>query len=131
MLLKTNSKLLLRKEMFRKHYKPYLHVIVICNGGFAFYSTQIALAPAIKFNGGGHLNHSIFWQNLSPGKSEPSPELCSAINNSFGSLENLKKQLSAVTVAIQGSGWGWLGFEPQTGKYLIPNISERLHFATK
>lgn len=78
-------------------------------------STQIALAPAIKFNGGGHLNHSIFWQNLSPGKSEPSPELCSAINNSFGSLENLKKQLSAVTVAIQGSGWGWLGYEPQTG----------------
>ncbi|XP_066139646.1 superoxide dismutase [Mn] 1, mitochondrial [Euwallacea fornicatus] len=77
--------------------------------------TQISLAPAIKFNGGGHLNHSIFWQNLSPSKSEPSPELSSAINSSFGSLENLKKQLSAVTVAIQGSGWGWLGFEKQTG----------------
>lgn len=79
------------------------------------FRAQIALGPAIKFNGGGHLNHSIFWQNLSPSRSEPNPELCAAINNSFGSMENLKKKLAAVTIAIQGSGWGWLGFEPQTG----------------
>ncbi|ENN77979.1 hypothetical protein HUJ04_007787 [Dendroctonus ponderosae] len=78
-------------------------------------STQISLAPAVKFNGGGHLNHSIFWQNLSPSSSDPSADLCTAINNSFGGLENLKTQLSAATVAIQGSGWGWLGCEPKTG----------------
>jgi len=88
-------------------------------------STQIALAPAIKFNGGGHLNHAIFWQNLSPAKSEPSPELCAAINNAFGSFDKFKTLLSATTVAIQGSGWGWLGFETQTGLLRIATCSNQ------
>uniref|UniRef100_A0A6P7GVE8 Superoxide dismutase n=1 Tax=Diabrotica virgifera virgifera TaxID=50390 RepID=A0A6P7GVE8_DIAVI len=90
-----------------------------------FFSTIISLAPALKFNGGGHLNHSIFWQNLSPSKSNPSAELCAAINEAFGSLDNMKKQLSAVTTAIQGSGWGWLGYNPNTSKnsiFTIQNI---------
>ncbi|XP_060521494.1 superoxide dismutase [Mn] 1, mitochondrial [Cylas formicarius] len=78
-------------------------------------NTQISLGPAIKFNGGGHLNHSIFWLNLSPSSTDPSPELCKALQNSFGSVENMKKQLSASTVAIQGSGWGWLGYDKQSG----------------
>ncbi|KAF7265723.1 superoxide dismutase 2 [Rhynchophorus ferrugineus] len=88
-------------------------------------STQISLAPAIKFNGGGHLNHSIFWLNLSPASTKPSPELCSAINNSFGSLENLKKQLAAATVAVQGSGWGWLGYEKSTGLLRVATCSNQ------
>ncbi|KAJ8953584.1 hypothetical protein NQ318_003006 [Aromia moschata] len=78
-------------------------------------STAISLGPALKFNGGGHLNHSIFWQNLSPTSSEPSAELCKAIQTSFGSIDNMKKQLSAQTVAIQGSGWGWLGLDKGSG----------------
>lgn len=75
-------------------------------------SSLIALAPALKFNGGGHLNHSIFWQNLSPsGGGDPPADLLAAINRDFGSLDNLKSQLSASTVAVQGSGWGWLGVD--------------------
>ena len=44
-------------------------------------NTQIALAPAIKFNGGGHLNHSIFWQNLSPNGGKPDGMLMLKFNN--------------------------------------------------
>ncbi|PSN50225.1 Superoxide dismutase [Mn], partial [Blattella germanica] len=71
-------------------------------------STIIALQPALKFNGGGHINHTIFWQNLSP-----TGELEAAIKRDFGTLENMKAQLSALSVGVQGSGWGWLGYNKQ------------------
>jgi len=84
-------------------------------------SSIIQLAPAIKFNGGGHINHSIFWQNLSPNGGEPSSELLASIKKDFGSLDNLQKQLSAAAVGVQGSGWAWLGYNAQ---------SQRLEIAT-
>ena len=68
---------------------------------------------ALKFNGGGHLNHSIFWKNLSPnGGGEPSVggSLAELIKTNFGSFEDFKKEFVTKTVAIQGSGWGWLGY---------------------
>lgn len=75
--------------------------------------TIISLQPALKFNGGGHINHTIFWQNLSASGGCPSSELADAIKKEFGSLDNLKAQLSALSVGIQGSGWGWLGYNKQ------------------
>lgn len=72
--------------------------------------TAIALQPALKFNGGGHINHSIFWTNLAKDGGEPSSELIKQIEKDFGSLDALQKKLSASTVAVQGSGWGWLGY---------------------
>lgn len=78
---------------------------------------QIALQSGIKFNGGGFVNHSIFWTNLAPknqgGGNPPSGALADAIKKDFGSLEKLIEQLSAKSVAIQGSGWGWLGFNKE------------------
>lgn len=53
----------------------------------------ISLAGAIKFNGGGHINHSIFWQNLSPDRSEPSDALKQAIIRDFKSIDGLKAEL--------------------------------------
>lgn len=77
-------------------------------------SAMIALQAAIKFNGGGHINHSIFWTNLAPkgkgGGTSPSGALAQAINRDFGSLQNLIEQMSAKAIAIQGSGWCWLGY---------------------
>nr|ADD24558.1 Superoxide dismutase, mitochondrial [Lepeophtheirus salmonis] len=74
-------------------------------------STIISLQGALKFNGGGHLNHSIFWTNLTPGgSSEPEGELLNLIKRDFGSLDAMKDKLSASTVAVQGSGWGWLAY---------------------
>ena len=79
-------------------------------------NAQIAVIPALKFNGGGHINHSIFWQNLAPkGKGgDINADLLSAINTSFGSLDNMKNQVSAAAVAVQGSGWGWLAYNPKS-----------------
>lgn len=74
----------------------------------------IALQQAIKFNGGGHINHSIFWNNLAPkskgGGTPPDDELAAAIQKEFGSFEKFVEAFSAKAVAIQGSGWGWLGY---------------------
>jgi Fe-Mn family superoxide dismutase len=82
-------------------------------------AAMVALQSAIKFNGGGHINHSIFWTNLAPSKSgggqPPEGELALALRNEFGSLEKFIEVMSAKTVAIQGSGWGWLGYNKING----------------
>lgn len=78
-------------------------------------STIISLQAALRFNGGGHINHTIFWQNLSPdGGGEPTGELLNVIKKDFGSYDDMRTKLSAATVAIQGSGWGWLGYNKGT-----------------
>merc|ERR1711884_886842 len=85
-------------------------------------NTVIALQQAVKFNGGGHINHSIFWKNLcSKGDAMGAPdgELAKAIDRDFGSFDAMKEKLSASTVAVQGSGWGWLGYNKATGRLQI------------
>lgn len=77
-------------------------------------SNIIALQGALKFNGGGHLNHTLFWENLTSNETKPKGELETAINSSFGSFDKMKDELSAKTVAVQGSGWGWLGYNKST-----------------
>ncbi|MDE3055907.1 MAG: superoxide dismutase [Verrucomicrobiota bacterium] len=77
-------------------------------------ASMVALQSAIKFNGGGHINHSFFWTLLtSPSKRSaemPKGELATMIDRDFGSFPLLKEKFNAMTVAIQGSGWGWLGY---------------------
>ncbi|EEB08168.2 manganese superoxide dismutase [Schizosaccharomyces japonicus yFS275] len=75
--------------------------------------TQIALQSAIKFNGGGHVNHSIYWKNLAPksaggGAFNAQAPLGQAIVKKWGSFEAFKKNFNTQLAAIQGSGWGWL-----------------------
>ncbi|XP_051954522.1 superoxide dismutase [Mn], mitochondrial-like [Xyrauchen texanus] len=83
-------------------------------------TAQVSLQPALKFNGGGHINHTIFWTNLSPsGGGEPQGELLEAIKHDFGSFQKMKERMSAATVAVQGSGWGWLGFDKDNGRLRI------------
>lgn len=83
---------------------------------------MISVGPLLRFHGGGHLNHSIFWQNLSPnGGGEPTGDLLSSINRDFGSFQNFKTILTNSTVAIQGSGWGWLGYN-RVNKTLITTV---------
>ena len=58
------------------------------------------------------MNHSIFWEVLSPhGGGEPEGELMEAIIKDFGSFEKMKNSLVNSSVAVQGSGWGWLGYD--------------------
>ncbi|KAJ3150027.1 aspartate--tRNA ligase msd1 [Geranomyces michiganensis] len=83
----------------------------------------ISLQHLIKFNGGGHINHSLFWTNLAPqkqgGGEPPKGALANAINSQFGSLDEFQKKFSAQTAAVQGSGWGWLGYNKETKKLEI------------
>ena len=72
---------------------------------------------AINFNGGGFDNHRIFWNNMKPnGGGEPSGSIADAINTSFVSFSAFKEKFSSTTVLIQGSGWGWLVYNPSTNK---------------
>jgi Fe-Mn family superoxide dismutase len=72
--------------------------------------SAIALQANLKFNGGGHINHSIFWTNLSKNGGEPSGELLEAIKRDFGSLDKMKERISTAATTVQGSGWAWLGY---------------------
>ena len=64
---------------------------------------------AVRNNGGGHYNHSLFWESMSPdGGGEPSGELASAIDAAFGSFAEFKDKLKAAGLARFGSGWAWL-----------------------
>ena len=64
---------------------------------------------AVRNNGGGHANHSLFWELLSPeGGGEPSGELKSAIDAKFGSFDAFKEQFSTAGATRFGSGWAWL-----------------------
>lgn len=75
---------------------------------------QITLQSAINFNGGGHINHSLFWANLAPATSrdtipaEAAKALSAAITKTWGSLEAYQAAFAAKLLALQGSGWGWL-----------------------
>jgi superoxide dismutase, Fe-Mn family len=74
---------------------------------------------AINFNGGGFDNHRIFWNNMKPnggGGGEPGGSIADAIKISFGSFSDFKDKFSSATAQIQGSGWGWLVYNPSSKK---------------
>lgn len=104
---------------YTKHHQTYVNNL---NAALEKYAqaekdqdvaAMIALQQAIRFNGGGHVNHSIFWTNLAPvdngGGEPPKGALMQAIQKDFGSLEKLVEKLSAQAMGVQGSGWAWLG----------------------
>jgi Fe-Mn family superoxide dismutase len=67
---------------------------------------------AVRNNGGGHANHTLFWTIMSPdGGGEPSGALADAIADAFGGFDDLKSKLSAAAVGQFGSGWGWLSVD--------------------
>jgi Fe-Mn family superoxide dismutase len=77
-----------------------------------------ALPPALRNNGGGHWNHSMFWKIMKPGGSaNPTGELLEAINASFGTFDVFKKKFNDAATGRFGSGWAWL--VKQGGKLMI------------
>lgn len=67
------------------------------------------IKTAVQNNGGGHANHSLFWEILSPnGGGKPSGELSAAIDETFGSFDEFKEKFSATGAGRFGSGWAWL-----------------------
>jgi len=88
-------------------------------------SSIISLQGALKFNGGGHLNHTLFWENLAPSSSSELSvgPLKGLIAECFGGFDAMKEQMSASSIAVQGSGWGWLGYNKKTGKKRFVSIN--------
>ncbi len=72
-------------------------------------SVPEAIRTAVRNNGGGHVNHTMFWEIMGPnGGGEPTGALADAINQSFGSFDALKQQFNDAGVKRFGSGWAWL-----------------------
>jgi superoxide dismutase, Fe-Mn family len=104
---------------YNRHHKTYLtnlnaalatHADALSAGDLV---KQLELQSAIKFNAGGHINHTLFWQSLAPastGVNDPSsaPQLSSAIAERWITIGAFKAAFEAVALAIQGSGWVWL-----------------------
>ncbi|ETO22649.1 superoxide dismutase [Reticulomyxa filosa] len=92
----------------------------------------IELDHAIKFNGGGHVNHSIFWTNLAPVKhgggdfeGNASQSVVNAIKSKWQSVEKFQETFNAKTAAVQGSGWGWLVYDPADKQLKIQTTSNQ------
>lgn len=77
-------------------------------------------ATAVRNNGGGHYNHSLFWSLLAPAGSggEPSEDLTAAIERDFGSFDAFKQQFESAALGLFGSGWAWL-IRTEDGKLAI------------
>ncbi len=104
---------------FHKHHRTY-----VTNLNVALKSqsetvsagnlvAQVELQPAIKFNAGGHINHTLFWENLAPPKSSvnprsDAPNLHAALSKRWGDFATFKAAFETAALAIQGSGWIWL-----------------------
>lgn len=112
---------------FLKHHQAYVNNL---NAALEKYheaevkndvSSMIALQQAIRFNGGGHINHSIFWSILGPVSKgaghPPQGNLGKMIERDFGSFAVFQEKLTGLATGIQGSGWGWLGYN-RTAKRL-------------
>jgi Superoxide dismutase len=80
---------------------------------------------AVRNNGGGHYNHSLFWTILSPdGGGTPSGELATAIDETFGSFDELKKKLQEAGATRFGSGWAWLVVD-SSGKLQVTSTANQ------
>lgn len=104
----------------QKHHQTYVNNL---NAALTAHATAtqtndvsalISLQQKIRFNGGGHINHSLFWKNLTPpgtpgnDLSSAAPALREAINARWGSEKGFTDAFGAALLGIQGSGWGWL-----------------------
>ena len=79
-----------------------------------------ALPPAVRNNGGGHWNHSFFWQIMGPnGGGQPSGELAEAINQAFTSFDKLKEEFAKAATTRFGSGWAWLVKSQEGGLRIV------------
>ncbi|KAH8820232.1 superoxide dismutase [Xylogone sp. PMI_703] len=82
---------------------------------------QVHLQAAVRFNAGGHINHTLFWENLTPASrttaspaSSAAPNLVTALSAHWGSVEGFKARFEGTLLALQGSGWGWLVQDVET-----------------
>ena len=85
-----------------------------------------ALSKDLAFNLGGHTNHSLFWENLSPnGGGKPTGALAAAIDEDFGSFEEFQKHFAAAALGLQGSGWAVLAYDKIGQRLVIEQMTDQ------
>ncbi len=90
------------------------------------FANVTRLSKDLAFHLGGHTNHSIFWNNLSPeGGDKPEGELAAAIDDAFGSFDKFVAHFSAAATSLQGSGWAILAYEPLGGNVVIEQLYDQ------
>ena len=89
------------------------------------FATLPKLQKDLAFNLGGHVNHSIFWKNLSPSSSAPEGDLAAAITEYFGSFEAFKNHFSAAAIGIQGSGLAYLAWDALGNRMIIGQLYDQ------
>lgn len=102
-----------------KHHQAYVNNLnaALTSQASADLITQLHLQAAINFNAGGHINHTLFWENLCPQLSSGAPgtALTKALEARWGSIQGFKDAFSTILLGIKGSGWGWLVQDHATG----------------
>ncbi|MEP7268471.1 MAG: superoxide dismutase [Saprospiraceae bacterium] len=110
-----------------KHHGAYVNNLNAAIDGTEWATKSIeelmanisSLSPAVRNNGGGHFNHSLFWKIMAPGKGGvPSGNIGDAITATFGSFDAFKEALSKAGMTRFGSGWAWLS-KSADGKLFI------------
>ena len=100
-----------------KHHQAYVTNLNAAIAGTAMENQPIEVilhniataAPAVRNNGGGHWNHSLWWTILSPnGSGQPTGAVAEAITTSFGSFDKFKEEFTKAATTRFGSGWAWL-----------------------
>jgi Fe-Mn family superoxide dismutase len=87
------------------------------------FDTINQLQKNLAFHVSGHILHSVFWTNMSPdGGGKPEGDLAAAIDDSLGSYEGFKQQLSEAAINVQGSGWGTLAWEPMAQRLVVEQV---------
>jgi Fe-Mn family superoxide dismutase len=96
----------------------------ICDLMKGLSSVPENIRTAVRNNGGGHWNHSMFWKIMAPNAGgQPSGELAAAINSTFGSFDNFKTQFADAATKRFGSGWAWLSVDK--GKLLVESTANQ------
>jgi len=119
-----------------KHHQAYINNVNAAIAGTEFESmsiedlvSSIAKVPenirtAVRNNGGGHANHSLFWKVICPkGGGAPAGDLAAAINAACGSFEDFKKSFSDAAAKRFGSGWAWLSVDG--GKLVVESMANQ------
>lgn len=83
----------------------------------------------LSFNLSGHVLHTVFWNNLKPGGSKATGPLLDAMKEAFGSPEGFEKLFTATALAVQGSGWAILGYNPVNGKLATVGVEKHNNVA--
>jgi Fe-Mn family superoxide dismutase len=84
----------------------------------------------LSFNLSGHVNHAIFWENMSPdGGGEPEGEFCDRLIEDFGSVESFREEFTEAANAVESNGWAWLFYEPVADRLIVGQVESQNRLA--